>query len=81
MLGKSINSGKEHRKIYYGAKQFDRSCRNHGSCSWCRNSRLRKRLIADISAKEQTDEEVRDKTTVLRRTIKVRTKRQMRKFR
>lgn len=31
---------KDHRKQYYGSKRFDRSCRNHKSCGWCRNNRL-----------------------------------------
>ena len=25
-----------------GSKQFDRSCRNHGSCPWCENGRQHK---------------------------------------
>lgn len=39
MLDKSIEHGKEHRKPYRGAKACDRSCRNHGSCDWCRANR------------------------------------------
>ena len=41
-LDKSIQHGKEHRKQYRGSKEIDRSCRNHGSCSWCRDNRLHK---------------------------------------
>ena len=41
-LDKAIEHGKEHRKIYYGSKAFDCSCRNHGTCGWCLNSRLYK---------------------------------------
>ena len=33
---------KDHRKKYYNAKSFDRSCRNHGSCVHCIGSRLHK---------------------------------------
>lgn len=40
MLDKAIRHGKEKRKEYYGSKRFDRSCRCHGSCSWCRGNRL-----------------------------------------
>lgn len=40
MLYKAIRYGKEHRKPYRGAKAVDRSCRNHGSCDYCRNNRL-----------------------------------------
>jgi hypothetical protein len=34
---------------YTGSKRFDRTCRNHGSCDYCRENRLiqsRKRLEA-----------------------------------
>ena len=41
-LDKSIEHKKEHRKKYYGAKASDKTCRNHGSCPWCRNNRLYK---------------------------------------
>ena len=39
--------GKEHRKHYFGAKAVDSTCRNHGSCGYCRENRTfknRKRL-------------------------------------
>lgn len=39
MLDKAIASGKEHRKAYQGAKAIDRTCRNHGTCSWCEETR------------------------------------------
>lgn len=39
-LEKAIFSGKERRKPYYGAKAKDHTCRNHGSCSWCKANRL-----------------------------------------
>jgi hypothetical protein len=39
-LEKAIEHGKEHRKSYRGVKTFDRTCRNHGSCAWCRENRL-----------------------------------------
>lgn len=41
-LEKAIKSGKEHRKNYRGAKAVDKSCRNHGTCPYCRNNRLHK---------------------------------------
>ena len=31
---------KDHRRVYYGAKAVDRSCRNHGDCPHCLSSRL-----------------------------------------
>lgn len=39
---KAIMHGKEHRKPYKGAKEIDYSCRNHGSCDWCRENRKHK---------------------------------------
>lgn len=38
-LDKAIISGKEHRKIYFGAKAIDKTCRNHGSCPYCQGNR------------------------------------------
>ena len=39
-LDKSIEHGKEKRKPYRGAKAIDCTCRNHGSCEWCKRNRL-----------------------------------------
>lgn len=41
-LDQSILHGKEKRKPYQGAKAVDRTCRNHGSCDWCRANRQHK---------------------------------------
>lgn len=41
-LDKAISHGKEHRKPYRGSKAIDKTCRNHGSCEWCRRNRLHK---------------------------------------
>lgn len=41
-LDKAITHGKEHRKPYRGAKAVDRTCRNHGSCEYCKGNRLHK---------------------------------------
>lgn len=41
-LDKAITHGKEHRKSYRGAKAIDHTCRNHGSCGWCRGNRTYK---------------------------------------
>lgn len=43
-LNKAIQSGKEHRKPYYGSKSFDKTCRNHGGCPWCEENRKYKYL-------------------------------------
>lgn len=56
MLDKAIKHGKEKRKPYYGAKAIDHTCRNHGSCDYCKSNRLhstRKREEArKVSLKE-----------------------------
>lgn len=42
-LNKSIEFGKEKRKPWRGrnkSKNFDCTCRNHGSCLYCQNNRL-----------------------------------------
>ena len=41
-LDKAIEHGKEKRKPYRGAKAIDYTCRDHGSCDWCRENRLHK---------------------------------------
>lgn len=49
-LEKGIENGREWRDPYYGSRRFDRSCRNHGSCPWCRDGRQH-------SKKRQVDKE------------------------
>lgn len=42
---------KDKRKEYFGSKRFDKSCRNHGSCGYCKGNRThsnRKREPIDI---------------------------------
>lgn len=58
-LNKSIKSGKEHRKKYYGPKAIDISCRNHGSCPVCRENRLHKykKREQEIKSKLGEDDE------------------------
>ena len=43
-MEKGISSGKEHRKLYYGSKAIDKSCRNHGGCYWCEENRKYKHI-------------------------------------
>ena len=38
-LDKAIEHGKEKRKPYTGSKSIDKTCRNHGGCSWCEENR------------------------------------------
>lgn len=46
-LDKAIEHGKEHRKPYVHSKAIARSCRDHGSCEWCKQSRLHQKNRAD----------------------------------
>jgi len=39
-LEKAIESGKEYRRRFRGAKEVDRMCRNHGGCSYCTENRM-----------------------------------------
>lgn len=48
-LNKAIEHGKEKRKPYRHGKAVDKSCCNHGGCSWCEGNRTyknKKRLDA-----------------------------------
>jgi hypothetical protein len=51
-LNKAIEHGKEKRKPYRGAKAFVCSCRNHGTCEWCRENRMYK-TIRDLARTRQ----------------------------
>lgn len=55
-LDKAIAHGKEKRKPYRGAKAIDKTCRNHGSCAWCRENRLHK--FRDKRPRDMEDMEV-----------------------
>jgi hypothetical protein len=55
-LDKAIQYGKEHRRQYKRAELFSRSCRNHGTCSWCKNNRTHKFKRASLSSKQQIKE-------------------------
>ena len=48
-LDKAIEHNKEHRKKYRGAKSVDSTCRNHGSCLYCKENRTHK----DMKLKEK----------------------------
>lgn len=47
-LDKAIEHGKEKRKPYKGAKAIDRTCRNHGSCEWCKGNRTYSKKKAEL---------------------------------
>lgn len=52
-LDKAIQSGKERRKPFRGSKRVDRTCRNHGSCDYCKGNRLYSAKKAIDAAKEK----------------------------
>ena len=45
-----------YRRKYRKSRQFDKSCRCHGACPWCRGNRLHnarvRRQAADAQVKE-----------------------------
>ena len=55
-LDKSIESGKEKRKHYRGAKAVDHTCRNHGTCNFCKRGRLHKSTKKEHSTTEILEE-------------------------
>jgi hypothetical protein len=60
-LDKSINSGKDHRRKYYGSKSFDKTCRNHGSCPCCESNRIYKNKKAISKVEDQIKEHLNAK--------------------
>lgn len=55
-LDKEIDSGKEHRKQYHEAKFIDMTCRNHGSCEWCKNDRMYNRIRKEVVKEQELNE-------------------------
>lgn len=55
-LDKLIKKGWEHRKPYKGSKSIDSTCRNHGSCVWCRDNRTYKNNKREREALEKERE-------------------------
>ena len=58
-LDKAIFYGKEHRKPFYDSRRFDRTCRNHGACGYCRNRRLFKNKRREQVSIEKLNEYLR----------------------
>lgn len=56
-LDKSIQSGREHRKQYTGAKAVDATCRNHGSCKQCLSNRTHKNDKRKLALGQQMEVE------------------------
>lgn len=55
-LDKAIKYGKEKRKEYYDSRAIACSCRNHGSCDWCRVNRLHQSIRVDEATKKELEE-------------------------
>lgn len=55
-LDKAIQHKKEKRKPYRGAKAVDCTCRNHGSCDYCKNNRLHQAVREDMATKQDLKE-------------------------
>lgn len=55
-LEKAIDHGKEKRKPYKGAKAVDRTCRNHGSCEWCKGNRTYKNCKKELRIEQEIEE-------------------------
>ena len=55
-LDKAIKHGKEKRRPYTGAKAIDCTCRNHGTCEWCKQNRL----IQTLRELEAAEDELRE---------------------
>ena len=58
-FNKAITYGKEHRKPWIGknrSKNIDHTCRNHGTCEYCKHNRLyqytKEKIKADESLKD-----------------------------
>ena len=59
-LYKAIQSGKEKRKAYRGSKAFDYSCRNHGTCGYCEDTRTFSDRKVRTAAKDDLKSYYRD---------------------
>lgn len=64
-MDKAIEHGKEHRKPWRGSarsKNFDKTCRNHGSCDCCKFNRLhtfmKNKAVADDRLKEWEGQDI-----------------------
>ena len=54
---KAIEHNKTKRKPYRGSKSFDYSCRNHGTCDWCKRNRTYKNVKRELQSKEYEKED------------------------
>ena len=57
MMYKAIFYKKEKRKEYRGAKAIDCTCRNHGSCPWCKENRLHKFTMSKLRKSDSKEDD------------------------
>ena len=57
MMYKAIFYKKEKRKEYRGAKAIDCTCRNHGSCPWCKENRLHKFTMSKLRKADSKEDD------------------------
>lgn len=55
-LHKAISAGRERRRPYRGSRAWDRTCRNHGSCGYCRGARTYQRRRVELTARQEAAE-------------------------
>ena len=55
-LDKAIKSGDEHRQEYRRSKAFDSTCRNHGGCGYCEDTRTYQDRRARLAALDELAE-------------------------
>lgn len=49
---KNYPNRKDHREAFIGAKSFDRTCRNGGSCPACQGNRTIRKTRTELSASD-----------------------------
>lgn len=55
-MEQGIKHGKEHRKPYYRSGKYDRTCRPHGGCPYCKRNREHAAKIREEAAIAQEDD-------------------------
>lgn len=55
-LDKAVKSGKEKRKPFAKSEEFDKTCRSHGSCNYCRSNRTHRYAKQALTIREVESE-------------------------
>ena len=59
-LDKETEFGKEKIEKFRGTRNFDVSCREHVSCSYCKHNNYHSNLLREITANEQLSEYMKE---------------------